>query len=97
MQTMGKKIAIISGSPIFWCPGCNYSHKMDSRWEFNHNLDAPTFYPSLNVVWVGERDGIEVKEICHSFITNGYIKFLDDCTHELKGQTIELPDIEEYI
>jgi Family of unknown function (DUF6527) len=29
---------------------------------------------------------------CHSFITDGRIQFLNDCTHELAGQTVELPD-----
>lgn len=29
--------------------------------------------------------------ICHSFVTAGCIQFLDDCTHALKGQTVELP------
>jgi hypothetical protein len=33
--------------------------------------------------------------ICHSIITDGRIQFLDDCTHLLAGQTIELPDLEE--
>lgn len=28
--------------------------------------------------------------ICHSFITDGKIQYLSDCTHELAGQTIEL-------
>lgn len=32
--------------------------------------------------------------ICHSFITDGRIQFLSDCTHELANQTIDLPEIE---
>lgn len=31
---------------------------------------------------------------CHSFVRNGYIEFLSDCSHALAGQTVELPDIE---
>lgn len=31
-------------------------------------------------------------EVCHSFITDGRIQFLGDCTHALAGQTVELPD-----
>lgn len=27
---------------------------------------------------------------CHSYVRDGKIQFLDDCTHELKGQTIPL-------
>ncbi|MDR7867595.1 MAG: DUF6527 family protein [Sporomusaceae bacterium] len=32
--------------------------------------------------------------VCHSFVRDGCIQFLNDCTHELAGQTVELPDIE---
>ncbi len=28
---------------------------------------------------------------CHSFITDGRIQFLDDCSHELRGQTVPMP------
>lgn len=28
---------------------------------------------------------------CHSFVTDGKIQFLDDCTHALRGQTVPLP------
>lgn len=28
---------------------------------------------------------------CHSFVTDGRIQFLSDCTHELAGQTVDLP------
>lgn len=30
--------------------------------------------------------------VCHSFVTDGKIQFLNDCTHELAGQTVEIPD-----
>lgn len=29
--------------------------------------------------------------VCHSFIRNGMIQFLSDCTHSLKSQTIPIP------
>lgn len=28
--------------------------------------------------------------ICHTFITDGHIQFLSDCTHELAGQTVPM-------
>ena len=34
-------------------------------------------------------------QICHSFIENGHIRFLADCTHKLAGQTVELRDFHE--
>jgi hypothetical protein len=30
--------------------------------------------------------------VCHSFVTDGRIQFLSDCTHGLAGQTVELPE-----
>jgi len=29
--------------------------------------------------------------ICHSYVTDGRIQFLGDCTHALAGQTVDLP------
>ena len=34
--------------------------------------------------------------ICHTFITDGQVQFLSDCTHEYAGQTLPLPDIPPY-
>lgn len=31
--------------------------------------------------------------VCHSFVTDGRIQFLGDCTHALAGQTVDLPDL----
>ena len=30
---------------------------------------------------------------CHSFVTDGRIQFLADCTHPLAGQTVDLPEV----
>jgi len=32
--------------------------------------------------------------VCHSFIRNGEIQFLTDCTHKLAGKTVPLEDID---
>lgn len=74
-----------------------------NQWGFNNDFDKPTFTPSLlirtgkfipgNENWDDEGHP-EFNTICHSFITNGMIQFLGDCTHHLKGQTVELPNIE---
>ena len=29
--------------------------------------------------------------VCHSFVRNGRIEFLGDCTHGLAGKTVDLP------
>lgn len=33
---------------------------------------------------------------CHTFIKNGVIEFLSDCSHALANQTISLPNISDY-
>ena len=61
------------------------------RWGFNGNVDAPTFTPSV-LVRYSWSDG---PRVCHSFVTDGRIQFLGDCTHNLAGQTVDLPDWED--
>jgi hypothetical protein len=40
-----------------------------------------------------EDDKAPVCYVCHSFVREGMIQFLSDCTHELAGQTVELPEL----
>lgn len=77
-----------SGDHFIYCPGCDMEHGLDHRWTFNGNLDRPTFRPSLLVTYPKMR--------CHSFITAGRIEFLQDSTHHLSGQTVDLPEIEPF-
>lgn len=75
------------------CPGCNENHVLDERWTFVNapDLERPTFLPSLLVRWQFGND--RAPKVCHSFITNGQIQFLGDCTHALAGQTVDLPEL----
>jgi hypothetical protein len=41
-----------------------------------------------------EENPYDVHDVCHSFVTDGRIQFLGDCTHALAGQTVDLPEIE---
>ena len=85
------------GAYSFFCPGCQTTHvvwtdKNDNipTWDFNGDIESPTVSPSIKVVMP-----IKDKEnICHSFIRNGQIEYLNDCTHELRGKTIDLPNID---
>lgn len=74
-----------------FCPGCQFGHGFRTtkhpKWEFNGDMEKPTLHPSLLV-----RYGAGGEEVCHSFIKDGMIQFLDDCTHALKGQTVPLED-----
>ena len=74
---------------IIYCPGCKGGHMLDSRWTFNGDYAKPTFSPSLLV------NGSQTNKNqprCHSFVRNGQIQFLGDCTHDLAGQTVDLTD-----
>lgn len=68
---------------FFYCPGCKNYHMFDGRWQWNGDMDKPTFSPSLLC-------GHTVGRRCHSFVRDGKIEFLDDCHHELAGQTIDM-------
>lgn len=35
--------------------------------------------------------------ICHSFVENGTIRFLRDCTHALAGKTVPLPELPDHV
>jgi hypothetical protein len=78
------------------CPACGNGHMFDiKRWTFNGNVDSPTFHPSMLVRSTKPDPNAPEKDIptvCHSFVTDGKIQFLSDCTHELKNQTVPLPD-----
>jgi len=97
------------GRVMFWCPGCNEAHVIrvgdgtGPGWGYNGNADAPTFTPSVLVRGFypsdveGEFDDPTKDKpfVCHTFVTDGRIQFLGDCTHALAGQTVDLPDFPE--
>lgn len=82
---------------LFYCPGCKTHHgvwtkdrgEKTAKWDFNNDLNSPTVSPSLLIRYP---QGDKMK-ICHSFIRNGYIEFLHDCTHELAGKILPLEHI----
>jgi len=80
----------------FTCPGCKSKHTILTHydrgsgptWKWNGKKDRPTFTPSILVTGVDLED--DEKYVCHSFVTDGNIRFLNDCTHDLAGMTIPL-------
>lgn len=91
-----------AGFQVIECKGCDELHyiKVDGKlpnghgpWGFNKNQDSPTFTPSVNIHWAAIPDLNKPERRCHFVITDGKIQYCGDCTHSLKGQTIELPDI----
>lgn len=76
-------------------------------WHWNGDVEKPTISPSLLVrgthtltpdecdrLMRGEH--VEPRDyVCHSFIRDGRIEFLSDCTHALAGTTVDLSEIAE--
>jgi hypothetical protein len=75
---------------VFECPGCQYGHNIPVEgpraWKWNGSMDKPTFYPSIKIDIPGG--------CCHSWVKDGQIQFLADCDHKLRGQTVDLPEVE---
>lgn len=95
-----KDFRASSGTIVFCCPGCmeqhtcrvaDYTDPAGKVWpkvhDFNGSLDHPTIRAS--VLKQGGASGFR----CHGWVTDGAIQFCDDCDHQLKGQTVDLPDI----
>lgn len=79
-------------------------------WQFNGDMDKPTFSPSIlyrSHTWeppvteanldawrAAPWEQTKVEIVCHSFVTDGRIEFLADCTHDMANHTADLPDWE---
>lgn len=84
---------------VFTCPGCNREHALNidplqqgPAWTFDGNMALPTITPSI-LCRYGFNKATGTNHVCHSFVTDGRIQFLGDCTHALAGQTIDLPEV----
>jgi hypothetical protein len=77
---------------FFWCPACDKYHSVNvnhpNGWGWNGSLNQPTITPSILVT------GGYPDMRCQSFVTDGKIQYLSDCSHGMAGQTVELPDTE---
>jgi hypothetical protein len=121
MGQLSLKLRSIQGGVAFWCPGCEEMHQVrtggSAPWQFDGNVDRPTFSPSVLVTsghfvagnphpdtcWCTYNrehpdDPAPFKcARCHTFVRNGRIEFLGDCTHALAGQTVDLPDLPAHV
>lgn len=88
----------------YWCPGCDGLHgitinpdknSLGAGWTFTGTLECPTYSPSQLSKY--ERGVEKIPHVCHTFIRGGMIEFLNDCTHALKGQTVPLPPVPDWM
>ena len=94
-QLVSPIMAFENNQYIFKCAGCKCLHVVNVNkntpvhWGFNGDVNKPTFTPSLLV------NQSHPESRCHSFIRDGKIQYLNDCYHELKGQTVDIPPFED--
>lgn len=80
----------------FHCPGCGHLHVYHTEhprghtWNFNGDLEKPTFTPSL--LNTAPDHANPKQRRCHLFVTNGNIVYCGDCTHDYAGKTIPMVD-----
>ncbi len=88
---------------MFVCPGCIgvlggsglhmlpvNSKVKEPSWEWDGNLIRPTLSPSILT-------GRTTPDICHSYLRDGIFEYLNDCTHALAGQKVEMPDLPDWV
>lgn len=97
------------GMLLHWCPACDEYHEIETEtpnrqgavWKWNGDARRPTFSPSVNLRIntpdMGEHYQPDIAStVCHYFIRDGRIQYLGDCTHAMKGTTVDLPDFPDH-
>lgn len=62
-------------------------------WTWNGSTDSPTLKPS--VLTEGFSSVTEQPFRCHTWINEGYVQFLSDCSHGLADSTLCLLEVEK--
>ena len=106
LKVLSKKLLQSEdGARLWWyCASCDMLHPIALHnrpgesvdvWSWNNDAERPTFMPSFLTDMSG-RNG--PKRICHTYIKEGMVEYLNDSTIHLRGVTKELQDIpKEYI
>lgn len=58
------------------------------NWSWNGDTEKPTLKPSILSRCP------PICECCHTWVNDGMVQFLGDCSHDLRGQTLELLDVD---
>ena len=96
----------------YWCPGCEAETGFGlhgiainpnkqgngAGWDFSGTLECPTYAPSQKTEGAKKNPngGEPIPTCCHTFIRNGVIEFLGDCTHALKGQKVPMVPLPDW-
>lgn len=74
-------------TPSVLVTGKNFTPNGEADFDAWHDAGCPTPAPTF--------ESMDLR--CHTFVTDGRIQFLSDCTHALAGQTVDLPAWPERI
>jgi hypothetical protein len=78
---------------LFSCPACKCAHGFKiPPWSFNYDPEKPTIGGTVLVNGQSVYQNPSIDR-CHSSVTDGKITYMNDSSHELKGKTVELPEI----
>ena len=69
-------------------PNAFYVRDQHPSWSWNGDYERPTVSPSIRLIHTGN-------QVDHLFIRDGKIQYLNDCTHELAGKTVDMVDFPE--
>ena len=69
-------------------PNAFYVRDQHPSWSWNEDYECPTVNPSIRLIHTGN-------QVDHLFIRDGKIQYLNDCTHELAGKTVDMIDFPE--
>jgi hypothetical protein len=112
MNQVSTKLRRTDRGYAHWCPACGEMHTIFDNWQFDGNLEVPTFTPSVKITgvqavvdergdwtgeWIKSADGRALPLCCHYFLKAGQLEFCGDCTHALSGQTVPLPDLPPHL
>lgn len=90
MNVENEVITELGDSRLFFhCKGCGFDHAIGTginHHKFNGDYENPTFHPSVLVTTPNPKKDRK----CHSFVKDGMIQYLEDCTHDLAGKTVKL-------
>ena len=73
-------------TPIFLPVMIGGTREGTNNWTWNGDIDKPTLKPSVLT-----RSNAFT---CHSWITDGQAQFLNDCSHDLTGKTVDLEEVD---
>lgn len=88
---------------VHYCEGCKDLHyiytkmknNLGCRWSFNGNMEKPSVTPSVHYKAEDKDPEWPLLMVCHYILTDGVLNYCGDCTHELAGKSVPLPEIPE--